>query len=333
MKGISLFSGCGGDTLGMLQAGINVVGYNEIDETYCKTHDRNMPNCKRIGKDIQKMKESEWEPYKNVDILFGGIPCQSFSQGGKKDPNDPRGQLYIDYMKVVKLLQPKYCFIENVKGLLKRKTADDVKFFDKIVEEFNKLGYNTINYKLFKCEKYGVPQKRERLIIVATKGNSFIFPEEEEEVDLQNIVKFDMTNAFEVPEELFEEIPEECIVTDLTNEEEGVEGHPFSTSLSVEGFSFGKRVSPRHCEIADIRKPTKTIICSYKFQPRLYVPLRNKNGCYLRTFTVEELKQIQGFPKDFILEGSEAQQITQIGNAIPPPLIKSLFKTLINNIN
>ncbi len=329
MKAISLFSGCGGDAFGMIQAGVDVVGYNEIVDIFCETHDLNMPKCVRIGKDIQKTKKEDWEPYKNnIDLVIGGIPCQSFSNGGKKDPNDPRGKLYIDYMNMLRIVQPKYAIIENVKGLTTRKDTNGEKFFDKIIREFEYLGYTNIKHKVFHCEKYGVPQKRERLIILATKGVDIPFPEETVELSLKDIVFFNMKGAFQVPDEQFVNIPKECILTDMNNEETEGEFHPFARSQSVHGFSFGKRESPRHCEIVDIRKPTKTIICSYKFQPRLYVPLKNKNGCFLRPFMVDELKMIQGFPKSYKMAGTVEQQISQLGNAIPPPLIKKIVEQI-----
>lgn len=329
MKAISLFSGCGGDALGMKQAGVDVVAYNELVDIFCETHDLNMPNCVRIGKDIQKTKKEDWEPYKNkIDLVIGGIPCQSFSNGGKKDPNDPRGKLYIDYMNVIRTVQPKYAIIENVKGLTTRKDINGEKFFDKIIREFQSLGYTNIKHKVFPCEKYRVPQKRERLIILATKGVDIPFPEESPERSLIDIVSFHMKGAFQVPPEQFTNIPEECILTDMNNDETETDSHPFAHSASVHGFSFGKRISPRHCEIVDIRKPTKTIICSYKFQPRLYVPLKNKNGCFLRPFLVDELKMIQGFPKDYKMAGTPEQQITQLGNAIPPPLIQQIVQEI-----
>ena len=325
MKAISLFSGCGGDTFGMIQAGVDVVAYNELVDIFCQTHDLNMPNCLRIGKDIQKTTKDDWKPYKNIDLVIGGIPCQSFSNGGKKDPNDPRGKLYLDFMNVLKIVQPKYAIIENVKGLTTRKDSNGEKFFDKIIKEFQDLGYTNIKHKVFQCQKYGVPQKRERLIILATKGIDISFPEESPKLTLKNIVSFNMKGAFQVSDVQFKNIPDECILTDMNNDETETEFHPFAKSPSVNGFSFGKRDSPRHCEIVDIREPTKTIICSYKFQPRLYVPLKNKNGCFLRPFTIDELKMIQGFPKDYKMAGTLEQQITQLGNAIPPPLIKKII--------
>jgi len=93
-------------------------------------------------------------------------------------------------------------------------------------------------------------------------------------------------------------------------------------------LSFAKRDSPIHCEIVDIRKPSKTIICSYDHQPRLFVPLQNKNGYFLRCILPDELKQLQGFPADFKLYGSTKDKIKQIGNAVPPPLIRQIVKKL-----
>ena len=117
---ISLFSGAGGDTLGMKYAGINVVGYVEYDSACIKTHELNFPNCKQIGKDITNITDSEFSKYK-VDVIFGGFPCQSFSQGGKKNASDERGFLYQEFVRAAKLIKPKVIIGENVQGLLKRK--------------------------------------------------------------------------------------------------------------------------------------------------------------------------------------------------------------------
>jgi DNA (cytosine-5)-methyltransferase 1 len=94
-------------------------------------------------------------------------------------------------------------------------------------------------------------------------------------------------------------------------------------------LSFGKRDSPIHCEIIDIRKPSKTIICTYDHQPRLFVPLQNKNGYYLRCLLPDELKQIQGFPADYKIAGNLKQKIVQIGNSVPPGLIKLIVENMI----
>jgi DNA (cytosine-5)-methyltransferase 1 len=219
-----------------------------------------------------------------------------------------------------------------------------------IVSEFQKLGYDVI-YKVFKAEKFNVPQSRERLIIVGVKqGNPFdwmaTFPTElKTSPNLKSIVAYSMEGAVKVDAELFEDVPEECIITNLedkTNYPDNNNGHPYLLSkLNADEagrfydgkqhenlFSFGKRSSPIHCEIVDIRQPSKTIICTYDHQPRLFVPIHNGSGYYLRMFTPDELKQIQGFPSDYKVLGTTKEKIVQIGNAVPPPLIKAIVEKI-----
>lgn len=347
MLGISLFSGCGGDTLGMTNAGINVHRYCEITTQFCETHKANFPNSKLIKNDITKISDDRWRKYNGrCDILFAGFPCQSHSNAGKKDPNDPRGQLYLNFVKATELIQPKYIIGENVKGLLSRKAPDGTLFIDKITQAFNDIGYN-ISYKVMNVSDYGVPQLRERLIILGNKENVLTFPPKlNQPVDLRNIVKFDMRGAIKITRQTYDmsTIPEECILTNDDNDEDEIEEniHPYLKSkirideASYAGktytslMSFSKRISPIHCEIIDIRKPSKTIICTYDHQPRLFVPLKNKNGYYLRCLLVDELKQIQGFPPDYQLTGNDKQKIIQIGNAVPPPLIEEVTKHILN---
>ena len=149
LTSISLFAGAGGDTLGMLLADVNVVGYVEYNNACIATHERNFPDCKLIGKDICSVPDDDVLTYANViDILFGGFPCQSFSHGGKKDAEDPRGFLYREFVRFVRLIRPKFILGENVKGLLKRKMTDGRLFIDVIMSEFAELGY-TIKHNLF----------------------------------------------------------------------------------------------------------------------------------------------------------------------------------------
>ncbi len=154
-------------------------------------------------------------------------------------------------------------------------------------------------------------------------------------------VKFNMTGAIKVNFT----IPSECILTDMENEEEENNPHPYlrlKVNARNEAYgdkvhsnllSFAKRDSPIHCEIIDIRLPSKTIICTYEHQPRLFVPLRNKNGYYLRCLLPDELKQIQGFPADYKIAGTAKQQIIQIGNSVPPGLIQMIAETLCKSGN
>ena len=106
--------------------------------------------------------------------------------------------------------------------------------------------------------------------------------------------------------------------------------HPFVRLKATERLlSCSKRDSPVHSEIINLDAPSKTIICTYDHQPRLLVGLRKASGdSYVRTLHPDELKQIQGFPADFVITGSVKEQITQIGNAVPPALVEAVASTL-----
>ena len=343
----SLFSGCGGDSLGMETAGIKVTHYVELQKIFCESHEANLKSL-LIGNDITKIDSATIEKHKHkFDVVFAGFPCQSFSNGGKKDPEDPRGQLFKEFVRFVRLTQPKVIIGENVKGLLTRKTSSGEYFIDVILRAFDEIGYTCIT-GVFKCEKYNVPQKRERLIILGKRKDLKIdlkFPEESITVpSLRPFVKYSLDGAMKVSDTLFNElqIPERKIVKNMNDRTlpDESKAHPFlqrkihERNIESNGktwthaFSFAKRVSPHHAEIVDIDAPCKTIICTYEHQPRLFVALENASGKYLRTLTIDELKQVQGFPKSYILCGSSKQQIVQIGNAVPPPLITQIINKI-----
>ena len=476
MKAISLFSGMGGDSLGIRNAGLNLVAYSEWIQEFQNTHDLNFKNCELLGDgNIIKTDDEAFLKYKGeVDLIFAGFPCQGFSNGGKKLPDDPRNTLFREFHRAAKLVEPKYIIGENVKGLLTKsiittETIDDfynsfdtdfsiesefpllynynnttttdeeimpdikefisimddktydinklmslwgkfktrqnkentkykktiqkvkkstskaklkatksklhiiydiiigifnkllIGYLDVIKKEFNNIGYNVYS-KVMKCSLQGIPQNRERLIIVGIKKSikkKYEFPpEKENNTNLKGIIEFTMEGSIKMEKEDFDfdTIPKECIITDMNNDETEQNPHPNlkclakdkdfvyktkkekeeeeKTKKKCKGVTyerrihFGKRVAVGG-EIIDIRKPINTIICSYSRIPRFFIPLRNKNGYYLRCLTPTELKQIQGFPKDYQISGDKNKQIVQIGNAVPPPLITQVIKSII----
>ena len=351
MKAISLFSGMGGDSLGIKNAGFELVAYSEWEKEMKQTHELNFPDTKLIGcGDITKTTDEEFLEYKGeVDLIFAGFPCQGFSHAGKKLPDDPRNTLFREFLRSTRLINPKYIIGENVKGLLSRKNVDGDLYIDIIKDEFDKIGYD-IHYKVYMCSKLNinVPQNRERLIIVGIRkdlNQGFIFPEENEKRggNLKDIIGFNMKGALKMePGYLdfdFDDIPKDCILTDMDNSEEENNPHPNLVQLAKKRdyvrkekprkhrLHFGRRLDVGG-EIIDIRKPINTIICSYAHCPRFFVPLKNSKGNFLRTITPDELKQLQGFPKDYKLSGNDGKQIKQIGNAVPPPLIEMIVKSL-----
>ena len=147
MNLISLFSGCGGLDLGFEKAGFNIVVANEFDPTIWETFKANHPNTKLIEGDIRKINEEDFP--NEIDGIIGGPPCQSWSEAGSlRGINDSRGQLFYDYIRILKDKKPKFFLAENVSGMLANRHSDAVK---NIVATFKDCGYNvsiTLVYSL-----------------------------------------------------------------------------------------------------------------------------------------------------------------------------------------
>ena len=328
----------------MERAGLSVKYFSELKETFQESHLANFNGSKLLGGDITKIPDEKFSELNGkIKVLFGGFPCQSFSHGGKKDPNDPRGQLYHQLVRATRLIEPEYVIGENVKGLTTRATPDGKQFLEVIIQAFADIGYQC-HYKVLKASDYGVPQNRERLIIVGKKGEwTPRWPERlETKRTLKDILRFDMEGAYEVPNELLKEagVPDRAIL--MGEGEPTGKPHPYvidranvrgvdykGKNYGTYALSFGKRSSPVHAEIIDPQGISKTLICTYGHQPRLFVVLGVGEKRYLRCLTIDEMKEIQGFPRDYHLSGSYKDQITQLGNAVPPPLIEAVCKELL----
>ena len=169
---VDLFAGAGGMTLGFEQAGFDVLASVEIDPIHCATHEYNFPMWTAIcasvteisGDDIrQRSKIGDRE----VDVVFGGPPCQGFSMMGKRAFDDPRNQLVSHFMRLVKELNAKYFVMENVKGLT---LGNHRQFLDEVIENFEENGYDILSpYKVLDASHFGVPQHRERLFLIGCR--------------------------------------------------------------------------------------------------------------------------------------------------------------------
>jgi len=334
MNAISLFSGAGGDTLGLKLAGLNVVAFSENNKDCISTHLLNYPNSKWLGEsvkgDISKISDSEFEEYRGkIKVVFAGFPCQGFSNAGKKEVADPRNKMFHQFLRVVKIVQPEWIIGENVSGLLNRKTNDGNSLvMDVIQTHFTEIGY-PLSYCVYDMSKLGIPQSRKRLLMVGNRlGIKFDMPIfNEPKCGLKDIVEFTLENAIECdlnpPVDCFAYIPETCKITGTP--------HPFLVKkLSENLISFGKRDSPIHSEVLNLNNPCKTVICAYTFQPRLHVCLKKPSGkTYIRCLTISELGQIQGFPKGYVFNGSHDAQIKQIGNAVPSTCIEMITNAIL----
>jgi len=353
---VSLFSGCGGDTLGMKMAGLRVVAFTEIDPFVQKVHRLNFPESRLIGNgDMTKIPDEDFEAYRDkIDVIFAGFPCQGFSNAGKKKHDDSRNSLFHQFVRSVRLIRPRVIIGENVKGLLSRTNTEKRPYIDLIKEEFDKIGY-TIAYRLYSCKKL-VPQNRQRLIIVGVRHDDVHYnpryllpdvPADLPDLDLSAILKYSSSGEVILEEGDIDltSIPQSAFIAQEENDINGVvvDPHPYlllkkNARNSVYPLpngkrfphgllSYGKRISPIHAEVLDRTKPCNTIICTYDNQPRFFVPQVRLDGKKtIRCLDTDELKQIQGFPLDFKLEGTKKQQVFMIGNAAPPPLVRFIVE-------
>lgn len=174
---IEVCAGGGGLSAGLIKSGFTPILLNDNNSDCCKTLKHNHPDANIIYSSMDKI---DYTPYINkVDLLTGGVPCQSFSQAGlRKGLDDPRGDLMIKFIEILNLIKPKIFMIENVKGLL---SHDEGKTIEKIINALNENNLYNVSYKCLDASKYDVPQKRERVFIVGVVKNitcSYEFPKE-----------------------------------------------------------------------------------------------------------------------------------------------------------
>lgn len=312
LKVASLFCGCGGTDVGLLgdfeflgnhyaSNDLEIVYANDIDDNACNIFKENFG----IEPDNRDIREVTSDEIPEFDILTGGFPCQSFSiiaQNPKRlGVKDERGKLFFEMCRILREKQPK-CFIaENVKGIL---TANKKSAFPLIIKEFEESGYD-VSYSILNSANYGVPQKRERVIIVGFRRDLGI--------------KFEFPDVIVQDEEAFTPLSEV-----IENE---VDEKYFFSQRAVDGM-MKKRASMNKGRAQDVTKPCNTVgahlakVSLNSTDPVLFVNER------YRRFTPREVARIQSFPESFELVGSEAAQYRALGNAIPPVMFWYVAKTV-----
>ena len=171
MNLISLFTGAGGLDLGFHKAGFN----NEFDAKICPTFRKNFPNVRLIEKDIRKLSSEDFPD--NIDGIIGGPPCQSWSEAGSlKGIKDARGQLFYDYIRILKDKQPLFFVAENVSGMLAARNSEAVKSF---LNLFDEAGYD-VNLRMLNANDFDVPEDRDRVFYVGFRKDlgikNFVYP-------------------------------------------------------------------------------------------------------------------------------------------------------------
>lgn len=322
MKVASLFCGCGGSDLGIIggfsylgkkykKLGFDIVYAIDFDPKAVETYNANFSHKAECG----DVCVADYSNIGDIDVLVGGFPCQSFSTvNPTKDTNDDRANLYKQIVRFLKEKKPRYFVCENVKGLMTLKKGQ---LINKIVGEFKKCGYS-VQFRLVKAVEYGVPQRRERVIIVGIRN--------------------DIDAKFEYPKPLLTErnyVPLSKVIDKLSIDEQKY----YFSQKAVRGMKNAKNNMKRGLW-QDLKAPCLTItshLAKTSINSRDPVLLVDPAKELYRRFTPREAARIQSFPEDFVFPVSDHFSYKQIGNAVPPVLMwhvmNSLEKTVKNVAN
>lgn len=317
MNVISLFSGCGGLDLGFERAGFHIPVANEFDQTIWETFKENHPNTYLIEKDIRQVTKEEFARYIDgeVDGIIGGPPCQSWSEAGSlKGIKDARGQLFYDYIRILKEFQPKFFLAENVSGMLANKHSLAVK---NILELFDETGYD-VSFTLVNAKDYGVAEERKRVFYIGFRKDlkiDFDFPkgstkEDSKKITLRDII-WDLQETAVPSGEKNRHNPEA-----INNNEyfTGAFSPIFMSRNRVKTWdeqAFTVQASGRQCQLhPQAPKMVKVGTNDCRF-------VEGKEHLY-RRMTIREVARVQGFPDDFrFIYNDTNTAYKMIGNAVP----------------
>lgn len=325
IKTLSLFSGAGGLDVGFHMAGFDIVACVELETKYCNSLEANKKkgNFFSPTTNIHNIDIRNFDPhlYKDsgIECIIGGPPCQTFSAAGRRSGGvigiqDLRGQLYEEYCNILDVIKPKVFVFENVYGL---PGASNGEPWRQIIKAFSEHGYE-LHAEVIDAADYGVPQHRERLVMVGVKNGSYQFPMPTHGPDSLN-----GPSLVSVEEAIFDlQIPGELKTKGLG----GLYGHLLPEVPEGLNYAFFT---------AEMGHPEPVFAWRSKFHDLLYKANRKEPSRTLkaspgkftgpfhwnnRHFTIEELKRLQSFPDKYEIVGSYGQCVEQIGNSVPPRL-------------
>ncbi|ACL77161.1 MULTISPECIES: DNA cytosine methyltransferase [Ruminiclostridium] len=293
---IDLFAGIGGIRLGFEDKYTKCVFSSEWDKYAAQTYEANYGE-KPHG-DITKINENDIPDH---DVLLAGFPCQPFSNIGKREgfAHETQGTLFFDVLRILKKKQPKMFLLENVKGLL---TNDNGNTFRVILDNLKSLGYSVF-YEVMDAQNFGLPQRRERIVIVGFHPdlgiNDFSFPKgnPDNKVPINAILEHNPT------------------------------GYSISKRLQ-ESYLFKKDDGKPQIVDFDSTIQVNTLVASYHKIQRLTGTFVKDGETGLRLFSELELKRLMGFPDDFKVPVSRTQMYRQFGNSVAVPMIKAVAKAM-----
>jgi len=317
---IEVCSGCGGLSTGFMNAGWRPLLLNELVPTFCETLKKNHPGVPVENCDMLKLNLTKYKG--QVDVLCGGVPCQAFSQAGERlGLDDPRGQLIVEFNRLVNECEPRVLMIENVKGLT---THDGGATVQHVIRLFENGGRYRVYTKVLNAKDYEVPQKRERIFIIGVRSDitaEFTYPEKSKKVVLlKDVLTSDIPASPgatypEAKRRVMELVPQGGCWVNLPE--------PIKSQyMGQKGMEAGggKRGIARRLAMNEACL-TLTTSPAQKQTERCH-PTET------RPLTVREYARIQTFPDTYEFVGSMGNQYKQIGNAVPVKLAEAVAKRL-----
>ena len=326
LKVLSLFAGCGGMDLGFEQAGFAVAAANEFWHPAAETYRRNFPGTVLVEGDINDPSvkgDLVAACGGSCDVLIGGPPCQAYSMAGRRDPNDPRGRLFEAYVEMVGRVRPMFTVMENVKGLLSMR-HDGVRVRDLIHARIDEAGYQVFT-KVLDAADYGVPQHRERVIILGARKDVAFDPP-----GMSPFPPHTHSRQMDMFEPLAPHVSVRTAIADIADLPEDPGSNHVFTKHSPE---YVKRIHMTPWGSSVTRYSEACFRCHPDFPSKTVKA--NNGGVFIhydkdRCMSARELARLQGFPDQHVFHGTKGDVLKQIGNAVPPPLAKAIAEKLRN---
>lgn len=355
MKIIDLFAGCGGLSIGFLQEGFEIYKAVEFDKMIAATYIKNHPDTPVIIDDIKNVDVQNEFRLNDAEVIIGGPPCQGFSMAGARIRNgfvgDPRNYLFKHYYNIVKNVKPKVFIMENVKGIV---TMEGGKIFNEIMSAFsdqNNFGGDKyyIYYKVLKATEFGIPQTRERMIIIGVLNNEIDFDtviEKTKAVITHEYPNYfdsqvvwsaisDLSNIEPNSTGVVEKVKPESLYQEYLAANDSLHNH-IATKHSTKAtermgkINAGENFTKLEEMIKSVHSGSYGRLQKDGFAPTITTRFDTPSGGkfihpeHNRTLTPREAARIQSFPDDYIFCGTKSSICKQIGNAVPPKISRFL---------
>lgn len=344
INAVSLFTGAGGMDIGFERAGVKVVFSNEIMKEASETYLANHPGANMVNADVHNVMEQLRE-LRDVDLVFGGPPCQGFSVAGKMDPDDERSKLIFTFLDVVEMVNPHFFVMENVKALGALEKWKPVR--KKYLERAELLGYCCYPF-ILNATEYGVPQKRERVFFIGIRNNQDPFFE----CHMNALIEQQKTKAPFI-RDLLSDLgragsktnPNTCTAKITFATQPIMRKSPYAgmyfngqgRPMDVDGYSntlpasMGGNKTPFIDEEYLYGDADSDWVVEYHkgLMDGTIVPEFKEAPKRLRRITIKEAARIQTFPDEYVFCGNKGRIYTQIGNAVPCKLAEAVAKAVM----